>query len=30
MLDGENGEKKQGRRGVGSLKVYFEITMFCM
>ena len=30
MLDGENDEKKQGRRGVGSLKVYFQIIMFCM
>lgn len=30
MLDGENDEKKQGRRGVGSLKVYFQVIMFCM
>lgn len=30
MVDGENDEKKQGRRGVGSLKVYFQIIMFCM
>lgn len=30
MSDGENDEKKQGRRGVGRLKVYFQIIMSCM